>query len=167
MFDALTALQPDIDTVDKLTLNPEGTDTLTVIFNPTCQPCMQKIPQLFQLYRTKQNTRIELIFFLNAQAPPTDDPYTLAKAMIREYETDPDRFPEMLSQYASHYPNRVKPLLTKYKHAGRENQRLQQSLANQTAWCLKNNIFATPQLLFNHKKVPDLYTLSDIDYRCD
>lgn len=167
-FNAVFEQQQQIDTsnLDKMTFNPEGTDCITVIFNPTCSPCMKKLPYLFSMLQDKKETRLEMIFFLNP-GHTEDESYPLAKCMLSAYEESPEEFMQMMNDYATHYPGWKKQLRKEYPASPETDERMSLYLKNQNEWCLGNQIYSTPLIFFNYRKLPDIYSLYDLDYHCN
>lgn len=155
----LLSSQQRIDTtrLNKIVLNPSGGNTITIIFNTVCNPCINKIRQIMEIFKRKQTIRLELIFLLDRSDITS---VHIAQYMLTIFNNQPNEFIPMLCDYISHFPG-SSTQLEKYNNI--EDKYLQ-IIAEQDAWCRKNRIGSTPQIFLDGFNLPRIYSIDDIDY---
>ena len=146
------------DTIEKIVIHPEDSDTLTVIFNPVCTPCIRKMRKLLAIYQRKKETGLELIFLLEKNNPASRN---MARYLLQKYAEDKENFIGFCADYVNRFPASVLSLNQK---ADDEPDMLDKILQIQAEWCARNHITSTPQLFLNGKECPSLYDIDDIDY---
>jgi uncharacterized membrane protein len=140
--------------------NPGGNTTITLIINPVCNPCMNELRTLLPILKTKDNTKIEVVFLTDKKE---DDPmvFFLAEGLIAEYRKNGKYFLENLYDYVQNYPS------SKYNHKFfNQDEHNEEILLDQINWCVSNKIFSTPMIFINYKQLPDIYSVNEIDYMC-
>lgn len=124
------------DDIEKIVLQPDGTNIITVIFNPVCSPCMRKMRELLEIYKRKKETRLELIFLLNKNERNS---YDIALFFLNSYFQDKERFFSFLTDYATHFPRS-----SHCSFEGVRNDSLNNIITEEDKWCMENKITSTP-----------------------
>lgn len=144
--------------IEKIVLQPDGTNIITVVFNPVCNPCMRKMRELLEIYKRKKETRLELIFLLNKNERYS---YDTALSFLHYYFQDKERFCSFLTDYVTHFPGSSHRCV---EVESLRNDFLKEIIADQDKWCMENKITSTPQLYLNGREMPAIYDINDIDY---
>ncbi len=161
--ESLFSVQPELNPSElkRIVLYPQGKQSVTAIVNTTCQPCMQEIKRLTEMFRNKTETRLEIIFFLREQ---DERAMNAAVYLWERYENDPEHFIDVLADYATHYPA---VSVWNERKEGIRDSAIREMIRQQQTWCYERRIASTPMLLFNYKKPPYFYEISDLDYMCN
>lgn len=147
-----------------MVLSPTASQSITLVFNTGCTPCIREIRELMELYKRKNDTRIEFIFLLPERGENIS--FRVAMYLLKEYETSPEAFGEALAGYVDEYPGCLKKIKA-INFTPDEKSRFEAAIKQQAFWCMENKVISTPAVFFNHRLLPDEYTLLDIDYMCD
>jgi len=144
--------------------NPNGETCFTMVMSPVCNPCMSELSQLIPIFKTKTNTRIELLILCEKEEVAPFD-FNLSLNLIKMFIDDKQNILNNLANYVYNYPASKHKLSTqKFKTT---NQQAKEILLSQIQWSVNNKMFNTPQMFVNHKKLPSFYSANDIDYLCD
>lgn len=151
--------QMAISTTDINTLkinNIEGSSTLTLIFNPTCMPCIRKLRTILDWYGRKNDTKLEFILFID-----NDDTmsYKMSLALINAYYNNKAGFQNIIHDYINNYPKSRNLLMSQPLCQERANV-----IFEHLEWCKQYNITSTPKLFLNGHEVPFIYSPEEIDY---
>lgn len=150
--------------------NPEGEHILTVITNPVCEPCRKMHQTLFNLLRTKTNTRVEEIFLTEEDDQAISK--RVAEAMLQLYhQLDPEAFRNALSEFYKTPDRKVEEWIQRFSMKDVSlsscKEKAHSTLETHLNWCKKMRIFSTPRIFYNHKPLPDGYSLDDLEYLID
>ena len=143
--------------------NPEASNKITVISNPTCGPCIDELKKLFEILEVKKDTYVEHIFLIH---PHHKEINSIAINMLHAFETlDEKSFLSRFEKYYQQYPESRK----QWHHISfdeKEAEGYLKIIEAQHQWCVENQIKVTPTVYFNQKKLPEYYTIEDLDYLC-
>ncbi|MCM1032057.1 MAG: cysteine peptidase family C39 domain-containing protein [Oscillibacter sp.] len=165
IIELLFQKQPHVNTsqLKTICLTPQHKheNCLTIVFNPTCTPCITKLQYLLQLIAQKEQTKLELILFTNSDK--SSDSYLAAQYLVQAYITAPSNFNQLLHNYISKYPTNINTQIILNQF---ENSLSDKLINTHRKWCMLNHITTTPVLFLNYTLLPPEYTLEDIDYIC-
>lgn len=142
--------------------NSKGEITLTLILNPTCNPCMNELGALLPILRRKENTNVELIFLVDKEDIQSK---TLAEALIDKYLSNGVDYMDVLEDYVNNYPKSKYGYTKEILHNTIYGQS-QRILEGQQQWGKENRVYSTPQIFLNNMRLLEYYTPKDIDYMC-
>lgn len=144
------------DGLEMIVINPEGKDSLTVIFNPICTPCIRKLTRLLEFWENKKETRMEIVFLLERNDPVA---YKNAVKLLNRYYQDRGHFIAFLKDFVTHFP-----ASSHRSETNESDENLAAIIRAHDVWCAKNEITSTPTMFLNGKEIPALYSVGDIDY---
>jgi len=141
--------------------NVEANNIITMVTNPYCQPCAATHKQLHELLKQNGDLQARIVFTSDntendLQTPVSRHLMTLhgmadktmvTNALYDWYEQKQKDYKE----WAKTYPVQLNK--TEYN-----------KINNQKAWCKMAEVTATPMMLLNGYRLPDLYRLEDIKY---
>lgn len=104
---------------------------------------------------------MELVFLLDREKHPESQ--TITKLLIQEYNNDPDKFSILLEDYVTKYPISKNKLLKEAKITQGEFD-IEKLIVAQEEWCLNHKIYTTPTIFINGYKLPNYFSIKDIDY---
>lgn len=147
--------------VPKIVLgNVESSSTLTVVFSPICNPCLNELKKLFDYFASKEDFKLEIIFLIDKVAHP--ESYAIALTLLKQYRDEPTKIGEKLKQYVFNYPISANEMSI----SPNNNEELQKIILAQKDWCKEQKIASTPVLIFNNRLLPASYSIEDIDFMC-
>ncbi len=141
--------------------NSDGSDCITIIFSPICEPCILELTKLLPILKTKENTLVEILFLVDRNESTLA--FKIAKTMLSTYYQNKEHFISNLEEYVNGYP-KSKYQFGNFDLKETNSLNIEQIIKDQESWCVKNNIYSTPQILLNHKVLPSVYTVNDLDY---
>ncbi|MDY0143915.1 MAG: vitamin K epoxide reductase family protein [Bacteroidales bacterium] len=146
--------------------NPNGKTIITLVISPTCIPCLNELMVLIPILRSKFDTRIELIFFTETEEKDYLS-FQLSWKLIGSHQNILHNFWEILWHYVSNYP------YSKFKHnwyvggiSEEKEEEYRTILVKQRNWCISNELFSTPSVFINERRLPYYYSVKEIDYMC-
>ena len=143
--------------------NPNGKTIITLVISPTCIPCLNELIVLIPILKSKSDTRVELVFFTETEEKDYLS-FQLSWKLIGSYQNNLHNFWEILWQYVSNYP------YSKFKHnwyvGGKSVEEYRTILVKQRNWCISNELFSTPSVFINERRLPYYYSVKEIDYMC-
>ncbi|MDQ3534211.1 MAG: cysteine peptidase family C39 domain-containing protein [Bacteroidota bacterium] len=144
--------------------NPDGGNVLTIISNPTCNPCIDMHKKLFKILNNKKNLLVKEIFL--TEKNKNDPSYLTADFMLKLTKTT-NGAKEAIADYYNNYSKEHD--IWKKKNYKKEFESIQTSkiLDKHIDWCLEKGINSTPHVLFNGYRLPDSYTVEDLEYLID
>lgn len=156
--ETLFSEQKKIDTtqINKIVINDKGNQIVTLVINPVCSPCMKRLRKIFEFYRYKHNTRLELIFLTDE---PGSKSFQIASYMMNVYNINPMAFEDHIKKYVNDYPvssNRIPDMFC--------SQESDNTIMQHKIWCQNNAIYATPKMFLNACEIPRIYDEDDLDY---
>jgi uncharacterized membrane protein len=143
--------------------NPNGKTRISLVISPVCNPCINELRELLPILKSKENTRVEVIFLIGRRE---DDPlaFQLAKILTSKYLTNANDFLDVLWNYVDNYP------YSKFRQNGYigvdTNDTPENILIEQINWCIANRLYSTPSVLINGRLLPFYYSVKEIDYMC-
>jgi uncharacterized membrane protein len=149
--------------IRKIVLGNQHTqDKISVVFNTICDVCVNDMKVLLSFFKTKENTNLELIFFLQKKDNPIS--YTIAINLLHCYMNNPSYFVNVLEDYINGYPASK----SKFQNipSNTNPEELNEIISEQAKWCIANKFSGTPIILFNSKILPRIYSINDLDYMC-
>ncbi len=158
-----------IDTVGINSLqfgNPNGEHRLTIISNPSCQPCIKMHQKLFRMLKTKEDVSVLEIFLTDTDEKSNS--YQIAECMLKLYQTaNVDYAKNAIAEYYNHYYNDFRSWIQKFDQDGSDNPDARQILKHHIMWCRKRKISSTPMIFYNNYELPKEYSIEDLDYLVD
>ena len=148
--------------------NPEGIHTITIVTNPLCRPCIEMHRKLFEILNTKNNVLVNKI--LLTEKDEQHNAYKIAHFMLKlYYTTGADATEKALTEYYDQYSNNFDQWKQKHDQKELDTVDVESSkvLEQHINWCSERNISSTPIIFYNHCKIPDGYTVEDLDYLID
>ena len=143
-------------------INPDRDKVVTMIINTYCNPCMNETRKILPLYAVKEDTTLEIIFFLDRTSRQSVD---VACLLLNIYKINPEGVLQEIFNYANNYPASF------YRYSKNISQltddEIKQAeiiLLEQEKWCINNGINATPKLFLDYYEKPQSYSYKDIDY---
>lgn len=136
-----------------LTVNAEGETLLTIVFNPTCDPCIRKLRMLLKMLKTKNNVCASFVLFFDFSDKKS---LQAANMLVSSYMADNYHFLDSIENYVSNYP-----MESQYQHRQIDTTEI---LQQHNKWCYENRITSTPTLLIDGQELPPVYTIEDLDY---
>ena len=153
----------DISEVTPIQLaNPEGEHQITIISNPRCGPCVKMHQKLSGILKNKENVSVQEIFLTSGNKDSIA--YRIAASMLRLHQSAGSQCKEAIAAYYEEYSSDDEGWLQKYDQVKEDNAKAEQTLGQHIAWCRKKEISATPLVLYNGYKLPQEYTLEDLNY---
>ena len=151
-----------LNKVQKLSIGvPDAKTQLTLIFSPICASCIKELQILLPILHRKKDIQLELVFLLDREKHPESQ--TITKLLIQEYNNDPDKFSILLEDYVTKYPISKNKLLKEAKITQGEFD-IEKLIVAQEEWCLNHKIYTTPTIFINGYKLPNYFSIKDIDY---
>ena len=149
------------DKIRKIVLgNQNAQDKISVVFNTICDVCVKDIKILLSFIKTKENTNLEFIFFLQKKDNPIS--YAIAINLLHCYMDNPSYFVNVIEDYINNYPASK----YKFKNIPSNKEVLNEIITEQEKWCIANKFSGTPIILLNSKILPRIYSIKDLDYMC-
>ena len=150
--------QPNISTgnVKSIVINPNATSTLTIVFNPTCVPCMREMRTILDWYKYKRELKLEFIILIDKSDSIS---YKIASFIIHQYYSNTDNFYEFISNYVNNYPSIINTIKRSLNCDNYE-----WVIDDHIKWCNMNNISSTPKKYLNGYEIPHIYSSDEIDY---
>lgn len=129
---------------------------ILIVTNPLCKSCIELHQLMYTLLKKHGNLSVELIFSvpLNIKDPRTKIAATFLK------------IPNSLKNIEEwfHGNQDVETFLTSKVSENENNILTMEELSKHKNWCTVNNVFTTPTILINSKRVPQFYHPTDIQY---
>ncbi len=142
-------------------VNPNGSHVLTIVTNPSCNPCIELHKELFSLLQNKRNTRVEEIFITETNS--TDISYQIALAIISLYRTtEPKDFEKAIQFYFEKYTYDLIGWKIKYGVPFTAAVQDIKILDSCNEWGRNQGIRSTPSIFYNYKPLPGNYKLADL-----
>ncbi len=165
VFEALSAQKAEIQLEsyvgDVVLGNPEATQSITIVTNPTCGPCA-RAHRLADNWLEEHGDRLRIV--LRFAVNPTDSgtSRTVAKRLL----TLGLRGDERLSIAVHDWYAREKPDLHEWldRFNTAEHPEAEVRLTEHVQWCLANQLNATPTILFDSQQIPEEFSLHDFEY---
>lgn len=152
----------DLNLIQKLEIGSNEAKThLTLIFSPICVACIKELQILLPILRRKKDVKLELMFLLDQKKHP--ESLTITKLLIQEYNKSPEKFLDIIEEYVAKYPLSKNVMLEKVYTSHKELD-IDDMINKHEKWCLNKKIYTTPTLFIDGKRLPDFYTIKDIDY---
>ena len=156
----------DISEVTPIQLaNPEGEHQITIISNPKCGPCIKMHQKLSGILKNKENVSVQEIFLTSDDKDSIA--YRIAACMLRLHQSAGSQCKEAIAAYYEEHSSNDEGWLQKYDQTKEGGAEAEQILGQHIAWCWEKEISATPLVLYNGYKLPQEYTLEDLDYLLD
>lgn len=134
----------------KEVMSSGGNDSITMIVNPSCSPCMKKLREMFYVLGDKRSVDFFLVFLVDENDNET---MSLASEMLNMTKAE-------IEQYAENFPKSKYQILKKKGSVSTNNPILQ----SQIRWCISNKITSTPQIIINGYLMTQDYDIRDLDY---
>lgn len=142
---------------------PNGSICITLVISPICNPCMNELDVLLPILKRKEDTRIEVLF-LTDKKENNPHAFFLSKMLIDKYQDNENSFFDLLEDYVDNYP------ASKFRHKIQNKltpiDKNEDILLKHINWCVSNKIYSTPKIFIDYKQLPDIYSVSEIDYMC-
>ena len=146
--------------------NPEGEHQITIVSNPKCGPCVKMHQKLSGILKNKENVSVQEIFLTSDNKDSIA--YRIATNMLRLHQSaDIQIAKEAIAAYYEEYSSDDEGWLQKYDQVKEDNAKAEQTLEQHIAWCRKKEISATPLVLYNGYRLPQEYSVEDLDYLLD
>jgi hypothetical protein len=146
--------------------NPEAKTKITIITNPTCNPCIEIHRKVFRLLGARNNLVISEIFLVpNNRA---DASYNIAEFMLKLYELEsPDNIKQAFADY--YFMDLKKIGSWRKQHTNPEMEKISKAdtLESHLEWCFKQGFHSTPVILINNRSLPEGYNVDDLEYLID
>jgi uncharacterized membrane protein len=165
LFNVQLTIQPKYTLPDEewsiILGNVEANNVITMVTNPYCQPCAQTHKLLDELLNQNDNVQARVVFM--ASNSETDIKTPVTRHMMALYDL-PDKtivreaMHDWYKQKQKSYETWAKAYPVEIKEAGFFK------IDRQREWCNMGKITATPVLLLNGYRLPDLYQLPDLKY---
>jgi len=165
VFNKMLSSQPKYDQPDEewsiVLGNTEARNVITMVTNPYCAPCASAHELLQELLETNDNIQARIVFTADNSE---DDIKTPISRHLMTLNGSADK-------------NLVKHALDDWYKQGQKNyhrwakthpveldEMEYNKIYKQTAWCQMADVTATPTMLLNGYRLPQLYQLTDLRY---
>lgn len=146
--------------------NPGGEHTITIVSNPTCNPCIEMHKKLFKLLRKKGNVLVNEIFLSDRNKE--DSAYQIANFMTKLYfSVGSAQAKVALEEYYMRYSGDLDRWKRKYDNPLFNRVDSETIVTQHINWCLERQMTSTPIIFFNNYQLPEGYTIEDLDYLID
>lgn len=159
MLDRQPALNMMFSQHDVSLGNPEAPFIITIAINPFCSPCLDLYNKLFDLLQKRSE-----VFRLNIRFMSMDEEKRneqIGLALIHLYLEDKERFVEAFDFWRK--DKNFLSFAAQYKVSDFSSF-ARQVLDEHLSWRKKLDINHTPIIFVNNKRLPDMYTESDLLY---
>lgn len=138
--------------------NLDASNVLTVVANPYCNPCALLHSKLSRLIKYNQALKIQYVFTYFKDDLADANKHILSACLLY-----PDDTGSIIDDWYIHGRSNLKYFIKKYPICIKEESVVTE-LKRHKAWCMEVGIHSTPTLLFNGRKLPDLYRIEDLNY---
>jgi protein-disulfide isomerase len=165
LFNKLLTEQPKYTNPDEewsiVLGNVEADNVLTIVSNPYCQPCSKAHKEIEDWLAFNPNLQVRIVF---TSANLENDRNTIISRHLMALNNLPDKnlvkkaMHDWYEQKQKNYEgwNKAYPVQL--------NEMEYNKIDKQKAWCKLAEITATPTLLLNGYRLPDLYQIPDLKY---
>lgn len=135
--------------------NPKADNTLTIVTNPVCGPCVRMHPEIEEFLRTTDAVNCQFVFLSSPQS----------ELLIQQTLGLPDdRMAEAMHRW---YTGKYSDVDTWRKDLQIDDALLENNQTNiHRQWCDLAEIQATPTLYLNGQQMPLAYHLNDVENLC-
>lgn len=138
--------------------NQEASHVLTVIANPYCNPCALQHRKLSRLIKRNPALKIQYVFTYFK-----DELAEANKHIVSACLRFPDKTGTIIDEWYAHGRTNLKYFSERFPTRIEEESVVSESKRHKD-WCLEQGIHSTPTILFNGRKLPDLYEIEDLNY---
>jgi len=141
--------------------NPEACNIITMVSNPYCPPCSKTHKLLDDLLEQRDDLQARIVFTANNSENDIKTPISRHLVALNEFE-DKELVKQALNDWYEQKQKNYETWAKAYPVAlnGVEYHKIDK----QNAWCQLAEVTATPTLLLNGYRLPDLYQLPDLKY---
>ncbi|BAU55193.1 cysteine peptidase family C39 domain-containing protein [Mucilaginibacter gotjawali] len=141
--------------------NPQAGNIITMVSNPYCPPCSQTHKLLDELLEQRSDLQARIVFTANNTENDIKTPISRHLVALNEFP-DKEMVKKALNDWYEQKQKNYESWAKAYPVAlnGVEYHKIDK----QNAWCKLAEVAATPTLLLNGYKLPDLYQLPDLKY---
>lgn len=150
--------------------NPYGKHRLTIITNPSCNPCIEMHKVLFKILENTKNTSVSEVLLTpdNEQGKSYQVSVSLLQLYLNE---ESGSFKKAISSYYnnSKYHNDFDSWKKTYNVSDvpEEINLARNVLKKHNQWCRERNIGSSPLLFYNDTLLPKEYAIDDLVYFLD
>ncbi len=141
--------------------NTAATNIITMVSNPYCPPCSKTHKHLDKLLQQRGDIQARIVFTANNTDGDLKTPISRHLVALNELQ-DKTKVKQALNDWYQQKQKNYEAWARLYPVAlnGIEYQKIEQ----QKAWCQMAEVTATPTLLLNGYRLPQLYQLTDLKY---
>lgn len=137
--------------------NQLAANTLTIVTNPTCGPCIKLHPELESLLARNQEMRVQFVFVTYGQS----------RELVHKLLSLPDDKLPVGLQLCYSKTSADKKLWKEITHALVEDEYALHQIDIHHRWCDLAGITGTPTIFLNGHQLPLSYTIQDVDALCE
>ena len=141
--------------------NPEAINIITMVTNPYCPPCAKTHKLLHEMLERRLNIQARIVFTAKNNDYDLRTPVSRHMMALNKNTTKTNITQALYDWYEQKQKN-YETWAKVYPADLNEIEYLQ--LERQKEWCKMAEITATPTMLLNGYRLPDLYQLSDLKY---
>jgi thiol-disulfide isomerase/thioredoxin len=142
--------------------NQLAKNSIIKVCNPYCNPCSQSHPKIEKLLKECENVKVKIIFNIPDKETSTHFKPVSHFLTIAE-ESSQDKIIEMLDNW--YLPSKKEYASFAEKHPLNKMLIEQKGkVAAMYKWCREVDIKATPTFFLNGYKVPDVYSIEELEY---
>lgn len=144
--------------------NVEAGNIITLITNPYCSPCGKAHNQLHDLLEQNQNLQARIVFTASNHESDIRTPvsrHLMALSSLANKEIVKRALFDWYRQKQKNYEAWAK------KYPVELNELEYNKINKQKAWCRMAEVTATPTILLNGYRLPDMYQLPNLKYMLD
>ncbi|WP_373810682.1 vitamin K epoxide reductase family protein [Porphyromonas macacae] len=132
---------------------------ITILINPHCTPCAKIHKQLNSLLERKSNVCIQYIFSSSYESLDISQ-----KFLIATYLQEKSKTIEVYDEWFEYGKLDKEKFFKKYATIDIDDNRVLQEYSLHKQWIAESHLNVTPTILFNGHKLPDNYSIEDLDF---
>lgn len=141
--------------------NPEGNIHIIKVCNPYCSHCAAAQPILQHLAEHNRNVKLQMIFAINPDSEYYNEtPVDLFLSLAQ----DGVDMEQVLSDWYSSERKDINEFKKKYRLSSKEYSQNKENAKLMYEFCKKMEIVGTPTIFINGYEMPDIYSVSDLQY---
>lgn len=142
--------------------NPIALNKILKVCNPLCIPCSRVHAEIDALLDSNPNIQIQILF--NSYDNSYDKAALPAKHLLSIFKDNDEEFTrQALHDWYSNEKKDFEEFSQKYP-VGKQLSKQGEVMRQMRDWCDKMEIHVTPTFFFNGFQLPEIYTVSDLNY---
>lgn len=143
--------------------NPNALIKIIKVCSPYCNPCAISHMQLENLLEKNNNISLQIIY--NSSINDDDRSSKPVKHFLSIASKDNENFTkQVLDEWYQNDDKNYQEFAEKFKINSADLESNNENIIAMKEWCENAEIFSTPTLFINGKKLPNIYSINDLQY---